>query len=101
MYESASILLFFDAGRKVENGQISVLCGLLLCDAEQRAVFHTSSWIYHKSKRPLKSVGVAEILAAGEAIDERKMLRPTLSKLLSVEIDFMLIVDSCDLFNSL
>ena len=49
----------------------------------------------------MKSVGAAKILAAGEAIDEGKMLRLILSTLLPVDIGFMLVVDSRDLFNSL
>lgn len=34
--------------------------------------FHVTSWLFHKSKRPVKTVLVAEILAASEAIDESK-----------------------------
>ena len=40
---SASILVFSDAGRKVDHGKISVLAGLLLGDAEEGSVFHTLS----------------------------------------------------------
>lgn len=94
----ASILVFYNAGRKVDHGQISGLCGLLTDDAEEGAVLHTLSWISHKSKRPVKSVGATEILADGDAIDEWKMLQLALSTLLPVEFDFMLVVDSRDLF---
>ena len=97
----ASIMVFSDAGRKFDHGQLSVLAGLLLGDTEKYSVFHTLSWISHKSKRPVKSVGAAEILAAGEAIDEGKLLRLALTTILPLNIDFMLVLDSRDLFNSL
>ena len=97
----ASILVFSDAGRKVDRGQISVLSGLLLGDVKKGCVFHALSWISHKSKRPVKSVGAAEILAAGEAIDEGKLLKFAVSTLLPFTIDFMLVVDSRDLYNTL
>lgn len=97
----ASGLVFSDAGQKVDDGQLSGLAGLLLESPENGSVFHTLSLISHKSKRPVKSVGAAKIQTAGESIDERKKLRLTLSIQLPLEIYFMLILSSRDLFNSL
>lgn len=58
-------------------------------------------WMRYMSKRPVQSAGGAKILAAGEAIDQRKMLRFALSALFPLKIDFMFIVVSHGLFNSL
>ena len=51
-----------------------MIAGLLIGDFKAGSVFHTLNWFSHKSKRPVKSIGAAEILAAGEAIDEGKVL---------------------------
>ena len=55
----------------------------------------------HKARRPVKSTAAAEILAAGEAIDDGKMLTQTLSILLGRKIELLIVLDSKDLFTSL
>lgn len=64
-------------------------------------MLHTLSWSSHKSKRPVKSIGAAEILAAGEAIDEGKVLAKAYEVLLGMNIDLLIAVDSKDLFETL
>ena len=68
------VLLFADASRTNENGQLGVLAGLLVGELKNNAIYHAVSWRSHKSKRPVKSVSAAEILAAAEGIDEEKSL---------------------------
>lgn len=52
----------------------------------------------HKSKRPVKYIGSAEILAASEAIDEGKVLANYICLVLNVEVDLIIAVDSNDLY---
>lgn len=65
------------------------------------SIYHASSWISHKSKRLVKSVPAAEILAATEGIDEGKMIAQAYSEILGFDIKLRLCVDSKDLFTSL
>ena len=65
-----SVVVFADASRSGDHGQLSYLSCLLFGDLQKDSIVHTLSWTSHKSKRPVKSVGAAETLAAGEAIDE-------------------------------
>lgn len=37
------------------------------------SIYYIISWSSHKAKHPVRSIGAAEILAAGEAIDKGKM----------------------------
>jgi len=67
-----SVLIFSDASRPCDYGQLGYVAGLLIGEFGSGSVFHTLSWTSHKSKRPVKSIGADEILAAGEAIDEGK-----------------------------
>lgn len=96
-----SVLVFSDAGRRLDSGQLSYFAGLLVGNFQQGSLFYTLSWSSHKSKRPVKSVGAAEILAASEAIDEEKMLKMAMSLLLFNNIPLLVALDSRDLFTSL
>lgn len=68
-----SLFLFADASKSDEYGQIGVHCGLLFGKLELDAVFHLLSWTSHKTRRRTKSVPAAEILEAGERIDDAKV----------------------------
>ena len=96
-----SIVSFADASRPSDHGQLGLVTGLLIGELEQGSIFHTIQWHSHKSKRPVKSIGAAEILAAGEGIDEAKFLTNAYKALLGVHIDLQLVVDSKDLYDSL
>lgn len=64
------------------------------------AIYHVISWISHKSKRPVKSVPAAEIMAATEGIDEGKMVANAYSEIMDMVIRMRLCVNSKDLFTS-
>ena len=96
-----SILVFSDAGRVIDRGQLSFFAGLLIGPFAQDSQFYVLSWSSHKSKRPVKSVGAAEILAASEAIDEGKVLKQALSTLLGIPLRLIIALDSLDLFTAL
>ena len=98
---SVTVCVFADAGRLQDHGQLSFLCGVLLGPLVIDAPFYTVSWISHKSKRPVRSTAAAEILAVGEAIDEGKVVKATLSELLGISLKLMVLTDSKDLYNSL
>lgn len=96
-----SVLVFSDASWTDENGQLGVITGLLVGEMKQDAIYHPISWISHKSKRPVKSVPAAEILAASEGIDEGKSVAAAYSEIMDMDIRVRLCVDSKDLFTSL
>ena len=95
------MLAFADASRSDDRGQLGVLIGLLIADLKSDTIFHAISWLSHKSKRPVKSVPAAEILASAEAIDEAKSIAHAYSQILDMKISVRLCVDSEDLFTSL
>lgn len=96
-----NILVVSDASRSVDHGQLCFVAGLLFGPMEQNSVFHTLSWISHKSKRPVKSIGAAEILAAFEAIDEGKTLSKAFSSLLGIAVGLIIALDTKNLYTSL
>ena len=99
--KQVSIVVFADAGRQSDYGQLSYIAGILVSPLVQGSVFYVLSWMSHKSKRPTKSIGAAEILAASEAIDEGKTLKRALSTLLRITVPLIVAVDSKDLYTSL
>lgn len=98
-----SILVFSDAGRlkDSDSGQLGFIAGLVVGPIDKHSIFHTLSWNSHKSCRPVRSIGAAEILAAGAGIGEGKVLVQTFQALLRTKVDLSVAVDSKDLFNSL
>ena len=96
-----SVVVFADAARPSENGQIGILAGLLIGKLCKDSIFHVISWSSSLSKRPAKSSGSAEILAASIAVDEGMLLSAAFSVLLGTRIPVIVIVDSKDLFDSL
>ncbi len=96
-----SILVFSDASRSSDYGQLGFIAGLLIGDFKCGSVFHPLHWASHKSKRPVKSVGSAETLAAGSAIDEGKLLVKAYEELLQIQTDLLIAVDSKDLYDTL
>ena len=98
---SISVVVFADASRLVDYGQLAFVAGLLFGNFDSGSIFHTLAWSSHKSKRPVRSIGAAEILAAGEAIDEAKVLVKAYQVLFGIHVDLVLVVDSKDLFETL
>lgn len=98
-----NILVFPDAGRlqDTDNGQLGFIAGLVVGNTGKNAIFHTLSRTSHKSRRPVRSIGAAEILAAGSDIDEGKVLAQAYKTVLHMNVDLTIAVDSKDLFNSL
>ncbi len=82
-----SILVFSDASRTPESGQLGFVVGLLIGDFQEKSIFHTLHWGSRKSSRPVRSTGAAETLAAGSAIDEGKILKRAMSTLLGIQVD--------------
>ena len=94
-------LINADANQQSDRKQLSYLAGLLFGNLESGSVFRVLSWSSHKSQSPIKSVTSAETLAAGEAIDEGKVLVKALEALLGTELKLWITVDSKDLFSTL
>lgn len=49
-----SVLVFADASRKNDRGQLGYICGLVIGDIAQGSIYHTFSWSSTKGKRPVK-----------------------------------------------
>lgn len=95
------VVVFSDAARSNDHGQLAFVAGLVIGEVDKESVFHTIAWRSQKSKRPTKSVGAAETLAAGSAVDEGKVLVRAYQELLDITMDLVVIVDSKDLYDSL
>ncbi|PXF49341.1 hypothetical protein BWQ96_00915 [Gracilariopsis chorda] len=96
-----SLLVFADASRTFDHGQLGFVTGLMFGEITEGSVFHPISWSLHNSRRQVKPIGSEETLAAGEAIDEGKVLANAFRKLLAVKVDLFVVVDSKDLFDTL
>lgn len=96
-----SVLVFTDASRTDDCGQLGILTGLLIGDVKNNSIYHATSWLSHKAKRPVKSIPAAEIFAASEGIDEGKTIAKAYSEMLNMYIKLRFAVDSRDLFTSL
>lgn len=96
-----SVLVFTDASRTDDVGQLGVLAGPLVDEMKNNSIYHAISWMSHKSKRPVKNVPAAEIFAAPEGVDEEKTITKTYSEILDMDIKLRLTVDSKDIFSSL
>ena len=99
--DELTLVIFADASKSDQNGQIGVLCGLMFGNMSPESVFHLITWVSHKAKRPVKSVPAAEILAAGESIDEGKVIKLALVEMLGVKVNLHICIDSKDLFFSM
>lgn len=64
-------------------------------------IYPVQSWTLHKAKRIVLSIGAAEILAAGEEIDEGKLLARSVSNLFHVDLLPYVGLESKDLFTLL
>ena len=64
-------------------------------------MFHVISWSSRKLKRPAKSIACAETLAAGDAIDEDKLIVKALNELLNLNIGLWIAVDWKELFSTM
>ena len=98
---TVSIVVFADAGKTGDHGQLSFIGGLLLGPLTKGSNFYPLSWSSHKSRRPVRSIGAAEILAVGEAIDEGKILKSVVSSIVNANVKLLVATDSKDLFNAL
>ena len=96
-----SAVMFADAGKTEDHGILSYIGGILLGQLKKGSQFYPLSWSSRKSKRPVKSIGSAEVLAVGEAIDEGKILKSVVSTIIGVNVKLLVATDSKDLFNSL
>lgn len=74
---TASIIVICNARRCAESGQLCHIGGILVGPLKSNPIFHVASWISHKARRPVKSIGADETLAAGEEIDIGKTLVKT------------------------
>lgn len=66
------MLVFAGAAEPADQSEIGALTGLLIGELSKDSVFHSVSWLPHKSKLPVKSMFSAGILASPEGVDEAK-----------------------------
>lgn len=97
-----SIVVFSNADRSCDNGQLCYIAEILIDEFVKHSVFHLLSWYSHRANRTVRSIGGgAEILAAGEEIDEGKDLAHDLSIITTQQIDLIVALDTNDLFTTL
>lgn len=72
--------------------------GLMVDDLATGAVFHALTWFSKRSKRPVQSVVSADVLGISATADEDILLNREYRKILGVNIDLFVIVDSKDLY---
>lgn len=94
-------MVFSDAGRIVDHGRLFCIADILLDDLTYGSTFQVLSSSSHKSKFPVHSTGAAQILAAGEAVDEGKVLRDGVQILMDTTVALWISVDSKGLYTSL
>lgn len=93
--------MFSDADRRNSNGQIGFIAGFVISDFAKGSPLHVLTWKSQKSKRPVRSIGLAQTIAAGAVIDEGKFFAASFLALLNVETKLQVCVDSKDLWDSL
>ena len=74
---------------------------LLFGELKAGSTAHMLTWGSHKSHRPVKSAASAETFAAAQAIDEGKVLKIAMEDIWNISVQFILVVDSKDLFDSM
>lgn len=84
-----SVLVFSDAGGIVDYGQLGIFAGLLIGDFNMRSILHTLNWSSNRSKGPVKSIGAAELLVAGKATDDGKVLAHAKKALTYLDVDLL------------
>lgn len=101
LHQMVSVVIFCDAGRHHASAKIADFAGVIVDETKKSALFHLFSRSSHKANRPVHLTKASKTLAAGEAIDERKMLCLVLSSIYNVQISLRVMVDSKDLFFAL
>lgn len=94
---SMSNLAFGDSGSPFDSLQLSFIRVLLIGSMKQGSYYHVVSWSSPKSKRPVRFIDSGGILAVTEGIDEIILLKNTYSKLLRVQFELIVVLDSKDL----
>lgn len=92
----------FSAACKNNVGvHLGIVVGLCVGDVQKGSVFQTLTWSQQKSKGPVKSIGLAETLRTGSAVDEKKVLVKTYEVFPGIQTNFTIAVDSKHLCYSL
>ncbi len=96
-----SLEVHADTSRRIDHRQLCFTSGLLFGDLASGSTIHIISWSSRKSRRPVESIGFAETLSTGEAIDKAKALVKAFNELLELEIELWIALYSKDLFTAL
>lgn len=96
-----TLVAFADASHSAAASQLCFVTAIVFGKIQQGSVIHIMSWASHRSRRPVRSTPAAEILAAGEALDEIVSLKNALSAMLGIKVQLAVLVDSKDLYRSL
>lgn len=99
--QNISIIVFCDAIRSGDAGQLSHIGVLLIDEFACGSIFRIISCSSRKARFPVKSTGAAETIAAGEDIEIGKTNARVYFLLLPMKIDLIIVVDSKDLYTTL
>lgn len=91
-----SVLVLTDAFKRNKSGEHGVFTGHSVGRSAGNSMFHPISGVSYESKRPAKSVFVAEILSSAETADKARCVAYAYSKIL----DFDVSIHLCGLLRS-
>lgn len=89
-----SILVFSDTGRQSDVTQLYYVSALLVYEMKSGSLSHVLLWSSQTWKRPVRSIGAYEVIAAGEAIDKGKKLVRTVSSIYRTLVLLRIALDS-------
>ena len=93
-----SVVMFSDAARPCHRDQLGFIGGILLRYLATGSIFHFAASRSSFSSGSVKSIGSAEVLAAGRVEDEAKLIASSYSELLGISIHLVCAVDSKDMY---
>lgn len=92
-----SLVAFAYAGHSKSVAQLSFIIGIVAGPIQRGSIFQLLSSSSHKSRRPVCFTAAAEILAAGEALEEVLLLKNALEHMYGTTLLLTILVDTEDL----
>lgn len=92
-----NVVIFSDAARTGEKGQLGFIGGLMFVDLKQGYVFDMHTWGSHLATSLTISTGSAGIVAFFEAITEEQVITGAYQALFCISVHLCSIADSKDL----
>lgn len=95
------ILVFSDADGHHGRDHFSFTTELQIYDLSIGSIFNAIAWLSHRAIRPVRSIGAAEILAAGDTNADDKIISVCIDALCNTTITLHIVLDTSDMLLSL